>query len=197
MITQADLTVLDWIQENLRCGFLDAVTPFITGLAEYGMLWIILALCLMIYPKTRKAGAAVAIALVLELILCSGILKPLFARPRPYLYRSHGTSPSPPDTPQRLFQPRVLWRPCVSADGLLPWGFPSSSGSPGCICLCIIPRMCWRELCWGCCAAWPVHFWSVGAAQRWKNGKTARIPPLRSTGRKKRTKVDRRRAEIR
>ena len=87
MITQADLTVLDWIQENLRCGFLDTVTPFITGLAEYGMLWIILALCLMIYPKTRKAGAAVAIALVLELIRCSGILKPLFARPRPYLYR--------------------------------------------------------------------------------------------------------------
>ena len=34
MITQADLTVLDWIQENLRCGFLDAVTPFITGLVK-------------------------------------------------------------------------------------------------------------------------------------------------------------------
>ena len=87
MITQTELAVLDWIQANLQCGFLDTLATLVSGLAEYGALWIILTLGLIAYPKTRKVGIAAAIALVLELITCSGIIKPLVARPRPYVYR--------------------------------------------------------------------------------------------------------------
>ena len=87
MITQTELAILDWIQATFRCGFLDAVMPVLSALAEYGALWIILALVMMAFPRTRKAGIAVAAALILEVILCSGIVKPLVARPRPYTYR--------------------------------------------------------------------------------------------------------------
>ena len=87
MINQIDFAILDWIQTAFRCPLLDAAVPLISSLAEYGALWIILALVMMAFPRTRKAGIAVAIALLLEVILCSGIVKPLVARPRPYTYR--------------------------------------------------------------------------------------------------------------
>ena len=38
---------------------------------------------LLCIPRTRRAGVTVALALVLDLIVCNGILKPLFDRVRP------------------------------------------------------------------------------------------------------------------
>ena len=87
MITQAELTVLDWIQAHLRSGVMDTVMQVITLFGEYGVFWILLALGLLVYPKTRKLGLAMAFALVLDVVLCNGILKPLAARPRPYTWR--------------------------------------------------------------------------------------------------------------
>lgn len=79
-----DFAILDFIQENLRCGFLDAVMPVITVSAKAGLVWIGLAVLLVISPKTRKAGAAVAVALILHLIVVNITLKPLVDRPRPF-----------------------------------------------------------------------------------------------------------------
>ena len=83
MITTIDLLILDWIQNHLRCGLLDRIVPAITMLGEAGWIWILLALCLLIPRKTRKYGLAVSIALVVDLLLCNVLLKPLVARPRP------------------------------------------------------------------------------------------------------------------
>lgn len=79
-----ELQLLDWIQANLRCGFLDAVLGALTHLGDGGIFWIILTLLFLILPKTRKAGAAMAISLALESLLCNVLLKPLVARVRPY-----------------------------------------------------------------------------------------------------------------
>ena len=79
----AELVLLDAIQ-GLRCGFLDAVVPWITALGDKGLVWIALTAVLLAVPRTRRVGVAVAIALVLELLLCNGLLKPLIARPRPF-----------------------------------------------------------------------------------------------------------------
>ena len=87
MITTIDLSILDWIQNHLRCGLLDKIVPVITMLGEAGWIWILLALCLLIPRKTRKYGLAVSLALVLDLLLCNVLLKPLVARPRPYTHR--------------------------------------------------------------------------------------------------------------
>ncbi|MFT3983087.1 MAG: phosphatase PAP2 family protein [Lachnospiraceae bacterium] len=57
--------------------------PFITMLGNSGAIWIALSLCLLISKKHRKAGIALCCALILEVIVCNGILKPSFARIRP------------------------------------------------------------------------------------------------------------------
>lgn len=82
-----DLPILDWIAANLHCGFLDAVMPWITKLGDAGIFWIALSLLFIIMPKYRKAGLSMGAALLMGLILCNLILKPLVARIRPYDYQ--------------------------------------------------------------------------------------------------------------
>lgn len=79
-----EFAILNWIQAHLRCGFLDAVMPLVSGLCAHGEIWILLALALLLFRRTRRQGAAVAWGLVLDLIACNLLLKPLFGRLRPF-----------------------------------------------------------------------------------------------------------------
>ena len=79
-----DLPILDWIQANLKNGFLDAVMPIITMFGDGGIFWIACAVILLCIPKTRKTGLGMGIALVLGLIVCNITLKPQVQRIRPY-----------------------------------------------------------------------------------------------------------------
>lgn len=51
-----EFSVLDFIQTHLRSSTGDIVMPLISHLGDSGVVWIILALALLIYPKTRKTG---------------------------------------------------------------------------------------------------------------------------------------------
>lgn len=82
-MTAFELSILDFIQEHLRFGFLDILMPFITHLGDGGVIWIALGVILLLFPKTRKAGFAVLTGLILEVLCCNGILKPFVARVRP------------------------------------------------------------------------------------------------------------------
>lgn len=82
-----EFAVLDWIQLHLRCGFLDAVLPIITHLCDHGEIWILLALILLAIRRTRRQGAALACGLVLDLLACNLLLKPLVGRVRPFALR--------------------------------------------------------------------------------------------------------------
>lgn len=79
-----ELAILNWIQVHLRCGFLDAVLPLISWTANHGELWILLAAVLLLIKDRRKYGAAVACGLVLDLVSCNLLLKPLIGRVRPF-----------------------------------------------------------------------------------------------------------------
>ena len=79
-----DLPILDWIQANLQSGFMDKFMPFITKFGDHGTFWMIVAALLFIYPKTRKTGLGMAIAMMLGLLICNVTLKPLVGRIRPY-----------------------------------------------------------------------------------------------------------------
>lgn len=79
-----DLPVLDWIAANLYCGFLDAVMPIITLLGDAGIFWIAVSVVLILIPKYRKAGLSMGLALLMGVVVCNMIMKPLFARIRPY-----------------------------------------------------------------------------------------------------------------
>ena len=79
-----DLPILEWIQAHLQCGFLDKAMPIITLFGDAGIFWIAVAVLLGVFPKTRKTGISMIVALVLGLLVCNITLKPLVARIRPY-----------------------------------------------------------------------------------------------------------------
>ncbi len=81
-----EIPILDFISEHLKCGFLDTVLPYITRLADSGIFWIILAVVLLFFKKTRKAGFMMGLALIMGLVVGNLTLKPLIARMRPYDY---------------------------------------------------------------------------------------------------------------
>lgn len=78
-----EIQILDLLQK-IGHPILDSILIGITTLGDKGMIWILLAAVLLIIPKTRKSGLIVAAALIVDLILCNGILKNLFARVRPF-----------------------------------------------------------------------------------------------------------------
>ncbi|MUU12027.1 MAG: phosphatase PAP2 family protein [Oscillibacter sp.] len=81
----AELAVLDWLQAHLRCDFLDAVMPWISRICDHGEIWILLAAVLLLLRKHRWTGMSLSFALILDLICCNIVLKPLVGRVRPFL----------------------------------------------------------------------------------------------------------------
>lgn len=79
-----EFTILDFIQEHMRSEWGDHLMVFFSTLGNAGILWIALALALLVIPRTRKTGCIMAAALLVDVILCNGVLKPLVARTRPY-----------------------------------------------------------------------------------------------------------------
>ena len=82
-----DLPILEWIATNLWCPFLNAVMPVITLLGDAGIFWIAIAVVLMFFPKTRKIGFGMGAALLMGLVICNIMLKPMIALIRPYDYQ--------------------------------------------------------------------------------------------------------------
>lgn len=78
-----EIQFLDWLQQ-FHSPALDVIMEAITSLGNGGIFWIFVAAVLLIYPKTRKTGLIVAAALIVDVILCNGILKNLVARTRPF-----------------------------------------------------------------------------------------------------------------
>ena len=82
-----DLPILEWIAANLKCGFLDFLMPLITLLGDAGIFWILCSVVMILIPKTRKTGLAMGISLLIGLLVCNVLLKPLVGRIRPYDYQ--------------------------------------------------------------------------------------------------------------
>lgn len=82
-MTAIELGILDWIQ-TLHTPFLDTFMSAFTKLGDAGIIWILLTLVLLLFPKTRKTGLVLMAALLVDVILCNGILKNLVARTRPF-----------------------------------------------------------------------------------------------------------------
>ena len=83
MIQQIDFAVLDWIQANLRCTFLDFMMPVISLYAQYGILFICTGIVMLMIRSRRICGAAVLAGLVSGGIIGNLCLKNLIARSRP------------------------------------------------------------------------------------------------------------------
>lgn len=80
-----EIQILHWF-EILHNPITNPIFYVITTLGNAGWFWIVLAvLMLTVLPKKyKKAGLTMAIALILSLIFCNGIMKHLWARPRAF-----------------------------------------------------------------------------------------------------------------
>lgn len=78
-----ELQILDALQ-TIHNPVLDALMCIITRLGDAGIMWILLCIVLLILPKTRKSGVILMAALLMDLVICNGVLKPLVHRIRPF-----------------------------------------------------------------------------------------------------------------
>lgn len=79
-----DANLLVSIQQFCINSSMTPVFKFITHLGDKGLIWIAVALILMLFKKTRKAGLLVAVALAASYCINNLFLKNIIARTRPY-----------------------------------------------------------------------------------------------------------------
>ena len=82
MIEWLDAGTIELFQP-LHNPVLTVIMKFFTTIGEGGAVWILAAVLLLLFKKTRKAGIILAGALILCLLSCNIALKNLVARPRP------------------------------------------------------------------------------------------------------------------
>lgn len=80
-----ELSLLDAF-EAVYNPFFDFLAKGVSLLDEIGAIWIVLALILLAFKKTRKTGIMVSLSLIIGVIFANGVLKPLLNRPRPFEY---------------------------------------------------------------------------------------------------------------
>lgn len=83
-ITNIDKDILLFIQEFIRCDFLNKIMIFLTTLGNSGFIWIALGVILIAFKKSRKIGVLVLCTLILEFTINDLILKNLVERVRPF-----------------------------------------------------------------------------------------------------------------
>lgn len=78
-----DLSVFNAVF-SLHNEVLNTVMTVITHLGEAGVLWIVIAVLMLLFKKTRKYGLMLAGALLVMEVVNNEILKELVSRPRPF-----------------------------------------------------------------------------------------------------------------
>lgn len=91
-----DEAVTRFFMDTTWPGWLDGVMTMISKLGDAALCWLAVSAALFIMPRTRKAGMAALLALLLSLLLGELGLKNLVARPRPYDGMSGVTPLVPP-----------------------------------------------------------------------------------------------------
>lgn len=80
-----DYAVLDFIQQHTTSPLFDKIWPIITLFGDAGIFWIAIACVLLIFPKTRKIGWSMGVALIIGVVVCNVWLKNAVERCRPFL----------------------------------------------------------------------------------------------------------------
>ncbi len=75
---------LIWLQENVRSELLTPIMKLITHLGDKGLFWIIIAIVMLFFKKTRPLGIMAGIALVFSVLINNVLIKPNVGRIRPY-----------------------------------------------------------------------------------------------------------------
>lgn len=84
VLNQYEIGLLHSLHGAIESDFADFFFSRITHLADAGVFWIVLALILLFFRRTRRAGITMTAALVIGLAVGNLTMKPLIARVRPY-----------------------------------------------------------------------------------------------------------------
>ena len=78
-----DWLILDWIQDTLKCGWMDWLMPKITVLGNVGIIWIVISVSMLCTKRYRKTGIILLASLLVGVLVGNVCLKHLIARSRP------------------------------------------------------------------------------------------------------------------
>lgn len=84
-ITTIDTAVLDFIQQYIKCDFLDVIMAFFSYIGDKGVIWLIAAFIFIFLQKTRSMGIMMICAMGLGFLVGEIGLKNIVCRPRPFI----------------------------------------------------------------------------------------------------------------
>jgi undecaprenyl-diphosphatase len=84
-ISSIDFSILNFIQDVLKCTFMDWTMAFFSVIGNAGIVWIVAGVAMLFFKKTRAAGVMVLCTVLLGFITGELIIKNIVARPRPFL----------------------------------------------------------------------------------------------------------------
>lgn len=79
------LDILNFIQDNMQCSFIDYIMIFFTSIANCGTIWILTGIILLFNKKYRIYGIMLLISLLVTFFIGELFLKNLINRPRPFI----------------------------------------------------------------------------------------------------------------
>lgn len=85
IITPTDTAILDFIQQYIRCEFLDAIMAFFSYIGEGGAVWFSAAIAFLFSRKTRSMGVMMMCAIALGFVSGEIVMKNIIGRPRPFV----------------------------------------------------------------------------------------------------------------
>ena len=83
ILNNIEASILLFFQQ-IRNPVTDTIMTVFSVLGNFGLIWIIIAVILLIRKKTRRHGIQLAFCLIASVLLSNVILKNLVARPRPF-----------------------------------------------------------------------------------------------------------------
>ena len=83
-MNEFEINILRAIESFFHNDNMHGIMTFISTLGNGGFIWILTAIILLFFKKTRVAGLSMAISLIFSLIVCNITLKPLVGRIRPF-----------------------------------------------------------------------------------------------------------------
>lgn len=83
LVEKIDFLIIDFIRENLSCGFLDLLMEITAKLGDKGIIWIISAALMMMWKKYNRCGVTTLASLAAGAVVGNLLLKNIFQRERP------------------------------------------------------------------------------------------------------------------
>lgn len=83
-ITMLDTAILNMLTP-LQSPWMNNIMIFFSRLGNFGFIWLVLCVVLLCLRPTRRIGAAIALAMLFCFVFGNLLLKPMLARPRPFV----------------------------------------------------------------------------------------------------------------